>query len=506
MSDITPRDYMFLSNAPLTPRQRGILPPSVGIFDSPASCVTVNREWVSHIIGILEVLTQRNAWLGDDETVDTAIQEIEQLIHALIVESCEPTLMDIRVSGGYLQKTFDGEVWLNVAQWEQIHTVEAETLPSGSDATVTLIDGVLTLGIPRGPQGATGPQGAQGIQGIQGIPGTNGTAGAAGADATMPVGVIVWWSSLVGSVPAGWLVCDGTPHSKATYPELDALLGNTYGGDPTKFTVPGMLGKSIKSVHLYDDVRVTAGSDTVTLSVANLPSHSHPHSHSIPQHTHSIPQHTHSIAKRNNSNFGNNNTLAATSAAGTADTMNTGLSAAENTGLSAAENTGSDSTATGSGTPFSIVPEHIKLIPIICALPNSPLNVEFQIDGCDLQWRKDGGAWSTLVDLSECATPGPQGEQGDTGATGAQGVQGEQGVPGDCPECIDSPDPDESEEERICGMTVALIDWMWDEYEVVLGAIDEFGNLTAVMRNLSDLLYPIGIIPQSLATLAGGRD
>lgn len=63
----------------------------------------------------------------------------------------------------------------------------AETLPAGSEATVTRtgsnVNPVFHFGIPEGEQGATGPTGATGApgpQGIQGIPGPAGEAGAQG--------------------------------------------------------------------------------------------------------------------------------------------------------------------------------------------------------------------------------------------------------------------------------------------------------------------------------------
>lgn len=53
-------------------------------------------------------------------------------------------------------------------------TATAETLPSGSQATASYADGVLTFGIPQGIQGERGEQGIQGIQGIQGEQGADG--------------------------------------------------------------------------------------------------------------------------------------------------------------------------------------------------------------------------------------------------------------------------------------------------------------------------------------------
>lgn len=62
--------------------------------------------------------------------------------------------------------------------------VDAETLPSGSEATVekfVLGDTVrLHYGIPRGEQGIQGIQGEQGIQGIQGVQGIQGERGLQG--------------------------------------------------------------------------------------------------------------------------------------------------------------------------------------------------------------------------------------------------------------------------------------------------------------------------------------
>jgi len=62
--------------------------PTAGIFDTPLSCgVRINSEWLSFIIARLEILTDKRAWLGDDETAITAAQQIELLLEALAEES-----------------------------------------------------------------------------------------------------------------------------------------------------------------------------------------------------------------------------------------------------------------------------------------------------------------------------------------------------------------------------------------------------------------------------------
>lgn len=68
-------------------------------------------------------------------------------------------------------------------------TAVAETLPTGSDATASYSDGVLTLGIPRGVKGDPGETGAQGPAGPKGDTGERGPQGDTGATgATGPKG------------------------------------------------------------------------------------------------------------------------------------------------------------------------------------------------------------------------------------------------------------------------------------------------------------------------------
>ena len=50
---------------PLAPRQERLPSPlPVGIFDAPHVCTVINREWLSHILGVLDVLTQPDAWVA----------------------------------------------------------------------------------------------------------------------------------------------------------------------------------------------------------------------------------------------------------------------------------------------------------------------------------------------------------------------------------------------------------------------------------------------------------
>jgi len=52
-----------------------------------------------------------------------------------------------------------------------------------------------------------------------------------------------------GTVPSGWLVCDGSIYTVAAYPVLGALLANTYGGSAGTFAVPNLQGLFIRGAN-----------------------------------------------------------------------------------------------------------------------------------------------------------------------------------------------------------------------------------------------------------------
>lgn len=65
-------------------------------------------------------------------------------------------------------------------------------------------------------------------------------------DNLVPTGTIVWWPS--GSVPAGWLKCNGANLSTTTYSKLYSVIGNTFGGSGGTFNVPDIRGRFIRGV------------------------------------------------------------------------------------------------------------------------------------------------------------------------------------------------------------------------------------------------------------------
>lgn len=82
--------------------------------------------------------------------------------------------------------------------------------------------------------------------------------------------------------PRNWAFCDGALLPINSYQSLYSILGTTYGGDGrTTFALPDLRGRS--AIHrgqgegLSDDISLgtKSGQESMTLTVANLPSHNH---------------------------------------------------------------------------------------------------------------------------------------------------------------------------------------------------------------------------------------
>ena len=110
----------------------------------------------------------------------------------------------------------------------------------------------------------------------------NGTGGGG-----VPAGVIAMWSGSLTNIPSGWGLCDG----------VDGR--------------PNMLGKFVRGiVNASTNPGSTGGSETATLTVSHLPSHTHgtvahahtaSHSHSAGSHAHTIGSHAHTIGSHTHS-------------------------------------------------------------------------------------------------------------------------------------------------------------------------------------------------------------
>jgi microcystin-dependent protein len=82
--------------------------------------------------------------------------------------------------------------------------------------------------------------------------------------------------------PSGWLTCDGAAVNRTTYAALFAVIGTTYGAGngTTTFNLPDMRGRAPIGVGTGSGLTARAladevGAETHTLTVAEMPSHTH---------------------------------------------------------------------------------------------------------------------------------------------------------------------------------------------------------------------------------------
>ena len=130
------------------------------------------------------------------------------------------------------------------------------------------------------------------------------------SDSYTPVGSILTYAGI--SAPNGWLICDGSEVSKLTYPRLFTIIGNLYGtpGNNSNFILPNLADRVPVGKTNVTSVGNSGGNSAITLSVLQMPSHTHTgttvsngtHSHtgtteSSGSHNHGItdPGHTHSV-------------------------------------------------------------------------------------------------------------------------------------------------------------------------------------------------------------------
>ena len=77
--------------------------------------------------------------------------------------------------------------------------------------------------------------------------------------------------------PVGWAFCDGSLISISENDVLFTLIGTTYGGDgQNTFALPDFRGRAPISVSSGNSMGQMGGTETVTLTVSQIPAHRHP--------------------------------------------------------------------------------------------------------------------------------------------------------------------------------------------------------------------------------------
>jgi len=159
-------------------------------------------------------------------------------------------------------------------------------------------------------------------------------------------GMLVCWAGAAGSVPAGWLLCDGASVATATYADLHTAIGYVYGGAGANFNLPNLVDRFVRGQSTQ--TAATGGADSLTLSTAQMPSHTHTAAVTDGGHTHTLPRSSgsgsdHIYDDKGNDFFG----------------APLGATMSSTTGISVTNST------TGSSSSFDNRPAYIELMYII---------------------------------------------------------------------------------------------------------------------------------------------
>lgn len=109
----------------------------------------------------------------------------------------------------------------------------------------------------------------------------------------VPVGALTLWAGEPTALPNGWLLCDGRAVDRTDFAALFAAIGTVYGAPSSStFAMPNLSNRvPVGAVTTTRSRGSTGGSETVTLTDAQMPSHSHTftggsHNHSQDPHDH----------------------------------------------------------------------------------------------------------------------------------------------------------------------------------------------------------------------------
>lgn len=182
-----------------------------------------------------------------------------------------------------------------------------------------------------------------------------------------PVGTVI--PTLADSEPGeGWKICNGQALSKADFPRLYDLIGDTFGSSADSFNLPDLRERFPMGAGTTP-LRQLGGAASVSLTVDQLPAHSHgvadpghghtfvgtPHSHSITD-----PGHTHAAAIAQTGTGGSSGTGAV---AGSTGSATTGITVAPATagGTVQSATTGITINETGAGEAVDILPPFVAV-------------------------------------------------------------------------------------------------------------------------------------------------
>jgi len=99
-----------------------------------------------------------------------------------------------------------------------------------------------------------------------------------------PVGITAWYPHWLNTMPEKWLRCEGQTLNVADYPDLANILHAPFFSGGSTFTLPDLRTKFLYGASINDDLGDEGGSNTHTLTTAELPAHHH----IVPAHAHTV--------------------------------------------------------------------------------------------------------------------------------------------------------------------------------------------------------------------------
>lgn len=152
MSEKTPLQRPFYVripedlNLPFIPRQEPSVVPPQRIYEEPLTCpVMVNKTWLKHILGALEVLNVADTWIGTKEQVYNTLQDVELLMRLLATSYCgDDFMIEFRQNPDnpcQLEQSLDGgATWRLAFDYEKCYE-KIGSKPSPQETVKELEDG-----------------------------------------------------------------------------------------------------------------------------------------------------------------------------------------------------------------------------------------------------------------------------------------------------------------------------------------------------------------------------
>ena len=109
--------------------------PTAAWNEEPLFCLEVNDQWVSHILGVMIALDQPDTWVGDEDQIRDARQQVNEIMAAFMevcMDCCgqaEIPMTRVDENGHYQQSTDGGATWVDAPRFDPRNSI-SQTPPN----------------------------------------------------------------------------------------------------------------------------------------------------------------------------------------------------------------------------------------------------------------------------------------------------------------------------------------------------------------------------------------